>query len=91
HQTISDELKGISPLLAGIPGHTLFSVPDGYFDGLAERIMQQIRLLEQGSAQGELETIAPLLHTMSRKNVYAVPEGYFDNMVVKRPAARVMT
>lgn len=36
---ISDELKTISPLLAGIEKINVFSVPEGYFDALSNNIL----------------------------------------------------
>lgn len=40
---IHDELKDISPLLAGLPKSDPRSVPDGYFDGFAERMLAEAR------------------------------------------------
>lgn len=89
---IENELNSVSPLLAGLQRHTLFSVPAGYFDGLPDRIMQKIRLLEdkKDTAADELVDIAPLLHAMARRNVYAVPEGYFEQAIVQPPARVVL-
>jgi hypothetical protein len=64
-------------------------VPAGYFDGLADRIMQKIRLLEKEKDTDELADIAPLLHAMARKNVYTVPEGYFEQTIVHPPVRLV--
>ncbi len=92
-QPIENELSSISPILAGLQRHTVFSVPAGYFDGLADRIMQKIRLLEKekDASSNELADIAPLLHSMNRKNVYTVPEGYFEQAIVHRATTRVVS
>ncbi len=89
HQPIENELNSISPLLAGLQRRTVFSVPAGYFDGLADRIIQKIRLLEKEEDADELADIAPLLHAMARKNVYTVPEGYFEQTIVHPPVRLV--
>ncbi|MBN8720030.1 MAG: hypothetical protein J0H85_11335 [Sediminibacterium magnilacihabitans] len=88
YQPIENELNSISPLLAGLQRRTVFSVPAGYFDGLADRIMQKIRLLEEGkdTDANELADVAPLLHAMARRNVYTVPKGYFEQTIVQPPA-----
>ena len=36
---ILDELKELSPFLAGMKKTNVFSVPDGYFDSLCETIL----------------------------------------------------
>lgn len=79
-QPISDELNSTCPLLAGVQRNTVFTVPAGYFDGLADRIMAKIRQdeLEKEQLRNELKTIAPLLHSLKKKDVYTVPAGYFQ-------------
>jgi hypothetical protein len=67
---ISEELKEISPLLAGLSRpDDLFKVPDGYFDRLPSMIMNRI----------ELNAISPLLNTINKQPVFTVPAGYFEN------------
>ncbi len=75
-QPILDELSGISPLLAGMERRNVLSVPEGYFEGLADAILLRIRSVNDINA--ELETVAPLLSTISREQVYTVPAGYFN-------------
>ncbi len=62
--TIHDELKELSPAVAGIPYVNVFSVPDGYFDRLTPRI-----LLHVEQEQEDLR-VKPM----------DVPEGYFDGL-----------
>ncbi len=61
---ILNELKEVSPLLAEIPPGATFSVPEGYFNGLSNGILEQLKrniLLDQASDK-----------------TYSVPEGYFE-------------
>jgi len=67
---ISEELREISPLLAGLPRpDDLFKVPDGYFDSLPSMVMNRI----------ELNAISPLLNTINKQPVFTVPASYFEN------------
>lgn len=65
-QTINNELK--DPRMP-------YSVPLGYFEGLAEQVLTRIR---QEEAKEELGTLSPLLQQLSKKQPYSTPVGYFD-------------
>jgi hypothetical protein len=65
-QTINNELK--DPRMP-------YSVPEGYFEGLAEQVLARIR---QEEAKEELGTLSPLLQQLSKKQPYSTPVGYFD-------------
>ena len=77
--TILNELKELSPTVAGIGNALPYQVPQGYFDTLAEMILQRVRT-QSLSAQEELETLSPLLNGLSRKLPYEVPQGYFNEL-----------
>ena len=77
--TILNELKDISPLVAGINPENTYQVPQGYFEGLAGSILARIKA-SQPSAKEELETISPLLNSLSRKLPYEVPQDYFGEL-----------
>ena len=66
-QNILIELSEISPFLAGIHKRNVFSVPEGYFDSLAEDIQEGI--LTQGLHENVYQHIPQ-----------EVPEGYFDGL-----------
>ena len=51
-------------------------VPEGYFDGLADAIMNKIKS-EDGTA---LEEYPAFLASVQHKNVFKVPDGYFDSL-----------
>lgn len=64
---ILNELKEISPYLAGIERRNVYVVPIGYFDGLAEAITASVIGLEDS-------------FSVSNQNAFTVPEGYFENL-----------
>src|SRR6202521_1980903 len=74
---ILKELQQISPLLAEIPISNPYKVPSGYFDGLSDLIMDNIR---KNSPLEELKAVSPLLSTLSKQLPFQVPEGYFNEL-----------
>jgi len=59
----------------------LFTVPDGYFEGFAGKLMARIHATEQDmSPSGELAILSPLLNSMDRKMPYTLPAGYFAGL-----------
>ncbi len=70
-------------ILNKISKETLSSVPSGYFDTLADKILQKIKSREsthQTEIEKELAEISPLLSTISKANVYSVPDNYFEKI-----------
>lgn len=63
---ILTELEQISPTVANLGKDQIYSVPNGYFEGLAACILQKIRA-------GELLSKAS-------SATYSVPEGYFEQL-----------
>lgn len=63
-EEITAELKQIDPLMAQWPFQMPYSVPVGYFDVIAEK------LLEQASTELAVE----------KSQAYAIPAGYFDQL-----------
>ena len=53
------------------------SVPDGYFESLADNIFNKIRG-EGNEVTEELKKLSPLLNDIGKKEIYTVPEGYFE-------------
>src|SRR5690242_12218735 len=68
---ILNELRELSPTVAGIEATNPYKVPDGYFEGLAENILQLIK------ADGK--EVSPVLRD-ANNNPYSVPRGYFENL-----------
>lgn len=68
---ILNELQEISPSLAEADCSLPYSVPAGYFSGLADQILHRIR-------SGE-ELLPPVLRAAAGHS-YTVPAGYFDGL-----------
>ncbi|MEP6928170.1 MAG: hypothetical protein ABI834_11060 [Ginsengibacter sp.] len=66
---ILNELKAISPLLAGVEKINVFQAPQGYFDELHLRIADYA-ILNKASA----------VDNINSRNLQQVPEGYFDTL-----------
>jgi len=75
-ENISEELRGISGIVADISRVELFEVPQGYFEGLDGRIMERIMTME--SAEG----LSPVLLEARDKPAFTVPEGYFEGFAL---------
>lgn len=90
---ITKELLEISPELARLTATNPYRVPAGYFDTLAENILQRMKLREGGSvpdevsAKDEIAALSPLLGGLKKATPYSLPEGYFEQLVPKIPAA----
>ena len=66
---ILNELKEFSPLIAGMEKLNVFTVPNGYFEGLSGHIMKALNGEETG-----------VLNDLPKQNSFEVPAGYFDNL-----------
>ena len=59
----------------------VFTTPEGYFEGLDEKIMAAIRQHpDYQNPKEEILSISPLLAGLQKLNPYQVPAGYFDNI-----------
>ena len=58
----------------------IYAVPAGYFEGLADKILNRIKALDATSAKDELKYLSPLLSSVSKEMPYAVPAGFFQNL-----------
>lgn len=77
---IAQELKELESSLAGLSAQNTYSVPEGYFEGLAERVLSRIRAMEAATAAEELRYLSPLLSQLPKTMPYQVPAGYFEDM-----------
>ena len=75
--TISAELKALDSQLSPGVNTNPYSVPDGYFEGLADRILARIKS-DDVSAEEEINSLSPLLAGLSRKMPFEVPADYFE-------------
>lgn len=68
--TILNELKAISPVVAEAGFRNVYEVPAGYFEALPGRMLELLK--------GAEEEVSPVL-AEKKDNPYQVPQGYFDN------------
>lgn len=68
---ISDELKSLSVLVEGIGRQTPYKLPEGYFEGLPQEVLNRIARM---AIHDELVVDLP------KSLTFSVPEGYFDNL-----------
>lgn len=76
--TIQDELNGLNSGLNPDSNNTPYSVPEGYFEGLAASVLAKVKSESNVSAAAEIAELSPLLAGISRKMPYSVPEDFFE-------------
>lgn len=79
-RNIAQELEELKSSLAGKAARNPYSVPEGYFDGLAGEVIRRIRAMEAADANEELRHLSPVLSALSKNMPYQLPEGYFDTL-----------
>jgi hypothetical protein len=79
--TIQDELNELNSGLNPNSNDTPYSVPEGYFEGLASSVLAKIKGEMTVSASDEIAQLSPLLAGISRKLPYSVPENYFQSNI----------
>ena len=62
---------------------TCIQVPDGYFEGLSELMLNRIKAMNAANAKDELNYLSPVLNNISKEMPYSVPVGYFNNLEEK--------
>lgn len=77
---IVQELRDLESSLADLSAQNSYSVPEGYFEGLAQQVLSRIRAIEAASAAEELGHLSPLLSQLPKTMPYTVPAGYFEDM-----------
>jgi len=78
-----NELHGLGSTLTNISLQNIYEVPDGYFEGLANQILNRVKALEASDANEELEILFPMLGSISKEMPFAVPAGYFESLSEK--------
>ena len=81
---INEELKGLESSLPGDQHQVPFSVPEGYFENLADQLLSRIRTSET-SAADEIQMLSPMLAGISRTMPFEVPQGYFNENIEMLP------
>ena len=62
-----------------------FTVPEGYFEGLADSVLSKIKGEKQLSAMDEIAQLSPLLAGISRRMPFIVPDSYFQKTIELLP------
>jgi len=78
--TILNELADLGSMLATHDPQNIYAVPAGYFEGLADQILNRIKALEATNANEELSFLSPFLSNASKEMPYTVPAGFFQNL-----------
>jgi len=74
---IQDELKSLGSSLP-VTDNPFFSVPQGYFEELADSILAKVKASEILTPQAELNELSPLLAGIPKVTPYSVPSFYFE-------------
>lgn len=83
HQNIPNELRELNSSLP-VPGHYPGQdVPAGYFEDLADQILQRAKAADADNVADELAALSPLLGSIAKKNPYTTPAGYFEDLSIQ--------
>jgi hypothetical protein len=77
---ILQELSELKSTLATITPQNIYTVPAGYFDGLAAQVLNRIKAIEAANAAEELGYLSPVLSGISKQMPYSIPSGYFEGL-----------
>ena len=77
---ILNELKDLESFLGNYNPQNIYTVPNGYFEGLPTQILNRIKALEAANAKDELKYLSPFLSNVSKEMPYAVPAGFFQSL-----------
>ena len=81
--TILNELESLGSTLSNDTPQSCYNVPNGYFEGLADQILNRIKALEVADSSEEIKVLSTVLSQVSNSNVYSVPAGYFESLADK--------
>jgi hypothetical protein len=80
---ILQELNELKSSLADIAPQNIYSIPGGYFESLADRVLNRIKAMEAKNGLDELAYLSPILSHISKQMPYSVPVGYFQGLEEK--------
>lgn len=80
---ILQELKELESRLITVSPLNVYAIPTGYFDELADKILNRIKAGESGNPRDEMNFLSPVLKDISKTNPYSVPQGYFAGLPEK--------
>ncbi|MCX8020590.1 MAG: hypothetical protein N2747_08880 [Chitinophagaceae bacterium] len=79
-RSIQDELKQLNSRLAEVERKKGYSVPENYFDSLADHILLRIKAQHSENPSEEIQFLSPLLSRVSKEMPYSIPENYFTSL-----------
>jgi hypothetical protein len=82
-ENILQELNELKSSLATVTPQNVYTVPVGYFDGLAAQVLNRIKAMEAKNAVEELGYLPASLSNISRQMPNYVPAGYFEGLAEK--------
>lgn len=77
---ILQELFGLESTLATATPQNIYLIPDGYFEGFADKVLSSIKAIEAKSATEEISYLSPVLNNISKQIPYSIPAEYFDEL-----------
>lgn len=77
---ILQELSELNSTLANVTVQNVYTVPVGYFDGLATQMLNRIKAMEATNSVEELGYLSPILSGVSKQMPYTVPVDYFNGL-----------
>lgn len=80
---ILQELKELRSTLANVDLQNIYMVPNGYFDALADQVLNRIKAIEAATPVEELSHLSSMLTNISKQLPYSVPTGYFEGLAEK--------
>ena len=80
NNNILQELRELESSLANMAVQNTYSVPEGYFEGLAAQVLRRIKAMEAATAGEELNFLSPVIGSLPKQVPYTVPAGYFDTL-----------
>jgi hypothetical protein len=80
-ENILNELKPISKVVATIGNKNIFTVPENYFNNLANNVL--INTIANQDAKNELAQLSPLLSSINKAPIFTLPNSYLDSVASK--------
>lgn len=80
NNNILQELRELESSLANIAVQNAYSVPEGYFEGLAAQVLNRIKAMEATTAGEELNFLSPVISSLPKQLPYTVPADYFETL-----------
>lgn len=77
---ILQELNELQSSLAHISSQNIYQLPAGYFDNLADQVLNRLKALEAETPAAELNYLSPLVSSISKEMPFSVPRGFFEDL-----------